>query len=119
MHEDVPTVLRILWVYFIILMNGMELMVFFSPYLPGNTNTVCHEPFRLISAREESMQDKAKEKLLPIWGFPRWKGAWMRSEKYRISVRVIFLEGKDIGTPTSRCLGPPLSLVPRGSRRKW
>ena len=119
MREDVPTVLRILWVCFIILMSGMEPMVIVSPDLPVNTNTVCHEPPRLISAKEESMQDKAREKLVLFWSFPRWEGAWMRSEKCRISARVLFLEGKDIDVPTSRCLGPALSLVPRGNRRRW
>lgn len=44
--------------------------VLYSPNLPGNTNAVCHEPTRLISAGGESEQDKAREKLLAIWGFP-------------------------------------------------
>ena len=83
MHKDVPTVLRILWVCFIILMSGMEPMVIVSPDLPVNTNTVCHEPPRLISAKEESMQDKARESLVSFWSFPRWEGAWMRSENVK------------------------------------
>lgn len=44
--------------------------VLFSPNLPGNTNTVCPEPIRLISSREEREQGKAREKLLVFWGFP-------------------------------------------------
>ena len=55
LHEVVPTVLRILWVHFIILMDGEELTVLFSPNLPGNTRSVHDEPFRLIPAKAESM----------------------------------------------------------------
>ena len=47
------------------------------------------------------MQHKARLRLLPIWGFPKWQEAWMSSENVRMSARIIFLEdkGKDIGPP--------------------